>query len=166
MYITLAQLADRPGAEELSLTATPEHKQRVDYDLMQASLLGADRSEWDEEDVAVADEAISRINDAITNAASIIDGYLGQRGYLPLAQDYPIVTHWCRSITRYLLNQSRQSMESTDPVVRDYRDAIKLLEACAAGRFSLGADDALAGQTGEPAFRRGRTKLRDALRDF
>ncbi|MEO1819914.1 phage protein Gp36 family protein, partial [Pseudomonas sp.] len=47
----------------------------------------------------------------------------------------------CRAITRYNLHQHRVSNEGTDPIVRDYRDAMKLLQLTADGKFSLGGND-------------------------
>ena len=55
-----------------------------------------------------------------------------------------LITGWSRSIARYLLHKSRISLESNDPIVRDYRDALKLLQLTADGKFSLGADDTVA----------------------
>ena len=83
--------------------------------------------------------------DAVAEADSTIDGFLAKRGYpLPLAPVPRLVAGWSRSIARYLLHKSRISLESSDPIVRDYRDALKLLQLTAEGRFSLGADDAVA----------------------
>ena len=97
------------------------------------------------EDQADADAAMARIQDAVAEADALIDGFLAKRGYtLPLAPVPKLVTGWSRSIARYLLHKSRISMESNDPIVRDYRDALKLLQLTADGKFSLGADDTVA----------------------
>lgn len=144
-YITAIDLAERPGALELSQVATAEHKRPVSPELMDATLRGASRDAWGAEDQADADEALARIQDAVTEACALIDGFLAKRGYaLPLAPVPKIVKVWCRAITRYALHKSRVSMENTDPIVRDYRDALKLLQAVADGKFSLGADDTVA----------------------
>ncbi|MBI1626954.1 gp436 family protein [Comamonas suwonensis] len=144
-YITPIDLAERPGAKELAEVATPEHKRIVDTALMDATLRGGDRSSWTAEDQADADAAMARIQDAVAEADALIDGFLAKRGYtLPLAPVPKLVTGWSRSIARYLLHKSRISMESNDPIVRDYRDALKLLQLTADGKFSLGADDTVA----------------------
>lgn len=140
-YITHAQLAERPGARELAEVATPAHLRMVPYELMAAALTGSDRSAWTAEENERADAALERIDDAIKDAQAMIDGFLALRGYLPLDPVPGIVTAWCRAITRYKLHQHRLSTDDKDPIVRDYRDAMKLLQLTADGKFSLGAND-------------------------
>jgi phage gp36-like protein len=141
-YITAAALAERPGARELAQVATAEHQRMVPFELMEATLRGTDRSSWTADQVAVADDALRRIEDAVSQAESIIDGYLARRGYpLPLSPAPELVTGWTRDIARYLLHKDRGGKEDTDPIVRAYRDALKFLELIAAGKFSLGAAD-------------------------
>lgn len=141
MYITPAQLAERPGARELAQVATRERDAIVPDDLMDATLRDADRSSWPPEQIASADDALARINEASIEAGGIIDGFLAKRYSLPLVTVPGVVAAWARSITRYLLHKDRLSGEDKDPIVRDYRDALKLLQLTAAGNFSLGADD-------------------------
>ncbi len=141
MYITHAQLAERPGARELAEVATAQHEALVPYELMQAALTGASRSAWTVDENARADEALLRIDEAVTNAGGVIDGFLARRGYLPLNPVPDIVVVWCRSIARYFLHQDRLSTEDKDPIVRDYKDTMKLLQLTADGKFFLGADD-------------------------
>ena len=144
-YITSIDLAERPGARELAQVATPEDKHIADTALMDATLRGGDRSAWSAADQADADAAMARIQDAVSEADSLIDGFLAKRGYaLPLAPVPKLVTGWSRAVTRYLLHKSRISVDSNDPIVRDYRDALKLLQLTADGKFSLGADDVVA----------------------
>lgn len=141
MYITAAQLAERPGARELAQVATREHDAIVDDALMEATLRGADRSAWGADQVAVADDALARITASIAEADGIIDGFLARRYPLPLATVPGVVSAWSRAITRYLLHKDRISGEANDPILRDYRDAMKLLALTANGQFSLGAND-------------------------
>lgn len=147
MYITPAQLAERPGARELAQVATRERDAIVADDLMEATLRVTDRSSWSSDLVAIADDALARINEAITGAAGTIDGFLARRYTLPLPTVPTIVTEWSRSITRYLLHKDRISGEGTDPILRDYRDAMKTLALTADGKFSLGADDPVLNDT-------------------
>ena len=149
MYITPAQLAERPGARELAQVATRERDAIVADDLMEATLRATDRSTWSADQIAIADDALARINEAITGAAGTIDGFLARRYPLPLATVPPIVVEWSRSITRYLLHKDRISGEATDPILRDYRDALKLLQLTADGKFSLGADDPVLTDAGD-----------------
>lgn len=168
MYVTHEQLAERPGSRELAEVATAQHERVVAAELMEATLLGEDRSAWPPEDVAVADDALLRIDDAIADAQAAIDGFLSQRGYLPLDPIPRIVSNWARAITRYYLHKDRLSRDDgSDPIVRDYRDALKLLQLTADGKFSLGVDDTRAPEgAGSPAVSPGCTVFRDNLGDY
>lgn len=141
MYVAAVDLADRPGATELAQVATPERDAIVDAGLMDAVLRGTDTSAWTSDDVAVANAALDRINQAITDASSLIDGYLARRYTLPLANMPGIVRVWATALVRYLLHKDRRSLANDDPIVRDYNDAIKSLVFCASGTLSLGAQD-------------------------
>lgn len=153
-YITHAELAERPGARELAQVATDENRPVVDTELMDASLRGGDRSAWPPEAIADADDALRRIDEAVAEADSVIDGYLVKRGYtvplaLPSGQPMKLVAAWSRAITRYLLSKDSIGDEKTSPIARDYRDAHKVLQQVAIGSFSLGAGDPQAsGQAG------------------
>ena len=84
-YITHADLADSPGALELSQVASDEHRPPVRAELLDAVLRGGDLADWPAEDVADAQRAVGRIDSAVRDAGSMIDGYLAKRGYaLPL----------------------------------------------------------------------------------
>ena len=168
-YITLTQLADRPGAVELAQVATPRQHHQVDADLLDALLRGTDLSAWPSDEVVVAQSTQAVIEDALSTAEGTINGFLARRGYqLPLPNDYPIVTGWARAITRYHLHKDRLSGEQNDPIVRDYRDALKLLQLTAEGKFSLGSDDPLTPPTGgSPEFSAPpRTFSHETLKDF
>ncbi len=147
MYITPIELAERPGAREIAQVASQPSQAVRDDALMDATLRGADRSAWTPEQIAAADLALQRVNDAIAEAGALIDGFIVQRGYTlplvlpPASAGKNVLTSWGRAITRYLLNQHRITDEAKDPVVRDYRDAMKMLGLLAQGKFSLGAAD-------------------------
>lgn len=146
-YITHLELAERPGGRELAQVASSSAQPVRDDALMDATLRGTDRSKWSDSDVIAADAALARISDAVAEAGALIDGFLAQRGYAlplvlsPTSTGKSVLTSWCRSITRYLLNKTRITDETKDPVARDYRDAMKMLQRLAEGKFSLGAGD-------------------------
>lgn len=146
-YITTAELAERPGAAELAQVASADHLPVTDDALMDATLRGTSRSAWSADDCTAADVALQRVQDAVDEASAVIDGYLAQRGYTlpltlpPTATGKSLVTAWARAITRYLLNGRRITDEGKDPVARDYRDALRMLERLAAGKLSLGGTD-------------------------
>jgi phage gp36-like protein len=166
MYITLDQLAVNPGAKELAEVATPEHLPIVDAALMYARLTGASRATWQPAELDACEQAVSRINAAITDAAGLIDGFLSVRGYLPLQQVPDILVVWCRAIVRYKLHINRLNSDDKDPVTRDYNDALKLLRLTADGKFSLGAADPVSTSSNAPEWTAGQSTFRDALRDY
>lgn len=169
MYITLPELADRPGPEELSQAATPGRRRAVDPDLLDALLRGQPVTDWTPEEIEVGALTLDVIVSAVNDAQAYIDGFLQQRGYLPLGQRFGIVTGWARAITRYLLHKDRLGPgEDKDPIVRDYRDAVKFLQLTAKGEFSLGAEDPVNnGSSGAPQIATsGRTFSGELLKDF
>lgn len=143
-YITPEQLADLPGARELAQVATAAHRPMVPPELMEATLLGGDRTQWTADEVADADDALDRITSTAEQAESLINGYLAKRNYvLPLNPVPKLVTTWTRDITRYYLHKDRISSEGTDPIVRAYKDALSLLRQIEQGSFSLGIEDSI-----------------------
>lgn len=145
-YITHTELAENPGALELAQVASDEHAPPVAAELLDALLRGADPSDWPPADVAAAQRALVRIDDAVADACAVIDGYLAKRGYtLPLAQPvHRLVTAWTRALARHALHKNRLAADGKDPISRAYRDTLALLQQTADGRFALGAHDAVA----------------------
>lgn len=152
-YVTLPQLAELPGALELAQVASDAHQGVVDAALMELTLLGGDRSSYEADLVAAADQAKARIVQAILEADGLIDGYLGKRYTLPLPSPPGILVTWARAIARYKLHQDRISNEQSDPIARDYRDALKFLREVAKGDFSLGLEDPESQALGEGEIR-------------
>lgn len=140
-YLTLAQLVDLPGSQELAQVASDKHGDLVDPALIELTLLGGDRSAWSADEIASADRALGRIEGVVAEAATLIDGYLGKRYSLPLATPPGILATWARAIVRYKLHGDRISTEDKDPIARDYRDALKFLAQISEGKFSLGIED-------------------------
>lgn len=169
MYVSLVELADRPGALELAQAATPERFRTVDAALLDALLRDQDVSNWPAEEVEIAELTKQAIVAEVEAAGGLIDGFLARRGYaLPLTRTYSVVTGWARAIARYKLHQARLSTEKDDPIVRDYRDALALLKLVAEGKFSLGTEDPLTPpSSGAPKFSApARVFTAGTLRDF
>lgn len=173
MYCTPVHLADTKLARELAQVATPERHRIVADDLMEATLRGSDRTSFEPADVAVADETLVVIEQALTDADGVIDGYLVMRKpvpyTVPLDPAPGIVAVWARWIARYLLHKDRvNTEEKTDPVVRDYKEALKFLELVRDGKFSLGPGDPLPpASSGAPeACAPERQFTMDTLRDY
>lgn len=149
MYLAHADLIERPGARELAQIASNEHEQVVPHELMEQTLLAADRSGWSDDEVARADAALQRIDDAVARASEMIDGFLVRRYAVPLPEPVPgLVKEWCRQIARFFLHQHLSGDEKSDPVVRGYRDALKMLQQVADGKLFLGYNDPVATDAG------------------
>ncbi len=142
MYVTPAQLADgSEAAKELAELFG------VDQALLVAVIAGDDTGSWEPDDVTVAEAALASIERFITQTDGEVDARLAVRGYtLPMsAVQFPVLTVWARAIARYHLNRQRdKTNEESGRVERDYRDALRALDAVAAGKLSLGAGDPLA----------------------
>jgi phage gp36-like protein len=139
-YVAPTDLLQWPGARELAEVATPESRPIIPADLLTLTITGGDRSEYDEDQQADADEALDRIQTEIENARQLIDGYLGQRYLLPLDPAPTILRTWAKDIVRYRLHKDLQHDEKS-AVYRRYKDAIKLLEQVRTGALSLGVED-------------------------
>lgn len=86
-------------------------------------------------------EAERRVEQAIADASSRIDGYLQARYPVPLQPVPQLIRSLCVDIAIYNLFARRGfDEESADKaVVTRYRDAIRLLEHIAAGKIQIGA---------------------------
>ena len=141
-YLSLIQLAEVPGALELAQVASDEHQAIVDPELMDLTLRAGDRSAYTVEQIAAADEARARIEQVMSETDQQIDGFLRFRHPLPLTAVPPLLAVWARSIVRYRLHKNLQGDDRSNPIVRDYRDALRFLADVRDGRFSLGLADA------------------------
>lgn len=173
MYCTPALLADAKLVRELAQVATPERYPIVADDVMEAALRGEALGGFPSESVEAVGETMVVIERALTDADQVIDGYLRMRKPrpypVPLSPVPGIVMVWARCIARYLLHKDRMGTEEkSDPIVRDYRDALRFLEQVRDGKFSLGMDDPLPpSSSGLPAFcAPEREFTMDTLKDF
>src|SRR5690242_15856794 len=111
MYCTLVQLADARLTRELAQVATPERVAILDDAIMEATLRGTDRSSFDANLIAIADQALVHIENALADADGVIDGYLRSRKptpyTVPLDPVPDVVSVWARWIARYLMHKDR-----------------------------------------------------------
>ena len=73
------------------------------------------------------------VDEAIADAASLIDSYIAARYALPLEIIPPVLTRTARDLVRYSLDN-----DPTEAVSKRRDDAIKFLEALTHGRATLG----------------------------
>lgn len=140
-YVTPLQLAEKPGPRELAQLASSEHRAVVDAALMDLTLRDGDRSGYAADLIAQADAALARIAQAIAETSELMDGYLAARLALPLDPVPLTLTRIARAIVRYELHKDRVTDARTDPVARDYYDALKLLDAIRDGKVTVGPTD-------------------------
>ena len=170
MYITLQQLYEKPGIMELAQVTAQVGQPPADWRIWGKILDGEDIANFSPADVERVNQAIKRIEEVIEDSSALIDGYLRQRGYkLPFKQTPRILITWARSLVRYYLHQHLPAKEADNPIVRDYRDTLKLLQLVAEGKFSLGLEDELTPISGLPKFSKkasDRVFTAETLKDY
>ena len=134
-------MAEKPGARELAQVASSEHRAVVDAQLMDLTLRGADRSGFPSDDVAGADAALARIAQAIDETGELINAHIAARLSLPLEPVPLVLTRVARAVVRYELHKDRITDARTDPIARDYYDALRLLESIRDGKVTVGTED-------------------------
>jgi len=168
VYITPAQLADSPRAQEIAQCATAENAAVVDTALMDAVLRGQDVSAFAPDQVEIAQRALDVVNALIVDACNLIDGFIGKRYTVPYPNDDGTLTVWARKIVRYFLHKDQISDATTSPIARDYKEVVGFLQLVGAGKFSLGKDDPT-GSNGSGLTQvsvPGRVFTNDSLADF
>lgn len=90
----------------------------------------------------VIDEAV--INDALSSADALIDGYVAGRYTLPMAPVPPLIPDLAVAIAIYKLHRFGRSDEVKD----DYKGALASLKDIAEGRIKLDVDGVQPAQTG------------------
>lgn len=143
-YVTLAQLAEKPGATELAQVASNVHQALVDASLMEATLRETDRSAWSNEDIALADAALARIVEISNEVDETINAYIRRRVTLPVMPVPSVLTSIARAMVRYELHKDLIGADKEHPIIRDYTNKLRLLEAIQSGKVTLGVDDPLA----------------------
>ncbi len=107
-YATLQDLVDRYGEDELiQLT----------------------------DDAGAGTVDVARVDRALADATNEINGYLSTNYQIPLTTVPDLVALWCVNIARYRLWSRRDLVPEL--VSQLYRDALKQLDAAAAGRINL-----------------------------
>ncbi|QND45204.1 DUF1320 domain-containing protein (plasmid) [Rhizobium lusitanum] len=86
------------------------------------------------------------VDRALSDAAALIDGYLGKLYRLPLSVVPPILTKMSADISRYFLYG--KSAEKDDAVQRAYADAITWLTNVSKGLITIDAEGVAPAQAG------------------
>lgn len=88
-------------------------------------------------------ERLARVDTAIAEAGSLVDAHVAGKlvGVLAVPD---ILRLKCRDLAVYNLYRRRFPTAVPDSVTRDYREALRLLEAIRDGKLQLGAESAVA----------------------
>jgi len=109
----------------------------------------------------------TRVSNALADADTEIDGYLGSRYPLPLASPPPILNKLAVDITIYNLYGRRGG--PPEHVEKRYTNAVRFLERLAEGKISLGSEDPEgtgSGDTAQVSSGQDRTFNRTTLENF
>ena len=139
-YVTPAQLAESPGAQELAQSASTTHEAIVDSELMDLTLRALSRDGYTPTQIAQADEALARIVAVVAECDAVIDAHIARRVALPLLAVPPVLTSIARALVRYQLQPNRVG-DNTDPIIRGYAEMMKLLRDVRDGAVTLGVAD-------------------------
>jgi phage gp36-like protein len=137
MYATPSQLIKRFNAQELAQIAVPDEHVSIDAPLLVLTIDEGDRSAYTADEIAAADAALVRINQALTDASGDVDAHLEASYQLPLSSVPLKLEQVCCDIARYNLYDDH----ATDHISKRYDDAIKYLRDVAKGIIRLGIDE-------------------------
>ncbi len=135
--ITPADLITAHGPRELAQITTPEGVAALDPALLEATLLGADRAAWPDDQQAAADLAAATIAAAL-EAANAMTARVAAGRLLSDAEERLLATH-ATDIARYRLYDDATLLED-NPIRRRFEAAVRFLERVAAGTETLGTE--------------------------
>lgn len=141
-YATTTELLTRFDAVEIAQRADRGIPRLVSADLLTAVASNGDLSAWTADEVARAGVALIVIGRALKDADDAINSYVSSRYSLPLTPVPPVLQRVACDLARYFLYDD----QVTEVIQKRYDACIKLLADVAAGRVSLGSDDATGSQ--------------------
>lgn len=134
-YATAADLLERFESDLIAQRAAPEGL-RVTGELLQLTVDAGDRGDFSDEEIAAADTGLARINEVLLDASGAIDGYLSDLYVLPLTPVPRMIKRFTCEVARFYLWGDAATVGGVEE--RDYKAAIKTLEAIRKGDVKLG----------------------------
>jgi phage gp36-like protein len=110
----------------------------VTAELLTKAAAGQDTTDYSIEEQAAVAEALALIESKLLDAESIVNGFLASRYAIPLATVPRLVVTILCDVARYQLYDDM----ATETIKNKYDDALKMLQAIAGGKVSLGVDPA------------------------
>ncbi len=141
-YATAIELLDRFSAEEIAQRVDRSIPRLVSAELLRAAANAEDLSAYTAAEQSAASAALAVIAQALTDAASTIDGYLAGRQSVPLASPPVVIKRLACDMARYFIYDD----QVTEVIQKRHDAALAFFREVAAGRVSLGADLGAAAQ--------------------
>lgn len=119
----------------------------------------------DRADVATGAIDEDAVADAIADADAVINGYVGARYKLPMAEVPPLLADVAKAISVYKLH----SFEPSRKIEADYRDALATLKEISKGTITLDVAGVVPATTGSASARvtdRERPMTEDSMKGF
>ena len=141
MYSTAVLLLTLWGAESLAELGGQRLPDTVDSDCLVALIQEDSTASYSAETITDAQAALDAIDQAIGDASTLIDSYIGKHHTLPLAQntiDESVLPSKAASVVRHML-MVHGADEQTD---NNNKAALAWLKDVSRGLASIGADDA------------------------
>lgn len=143
MYATALEMIRKFGGSPMAGLSDPTgDEQLVSGELLALVVEDGDRSAYSDDERAAADEAVKRVEAALTESTSLCNSYISKTHVLPLSADAvanSALRRACMDIARYELMVDEDRL--TDVAESRYKAAIVWLKDIAAGRASLGEDE-------------------------
>lgn len=134
MYASATQLLERYSADEIAQRADPSIPRIVYGELLTLAAAGGDLSSYTPEEQAAVGAALTNVERALQDAEDTINGYIGGRYQLPLAQVPGVLRlHTCQ-IARFVLYED----DAPKHIANLYESSLKFLGYVCDGSVQLG----------------------------
>lgn len=133
MYITVSDLIARFGVEEIAQISDRTIPRELTPEILELAVASDSRTGWPARQVEAMTAALARIDAAIGDAQSAVDGYLAGRYTTPLGTVPQIIRRLVCDIARFYLHGDLAS----DPIVKANEVAMALCRDISAGKITL-----------------------------
>lgn len=156
-YATAADLRKKTGIRELAEAVTEDNAAPVSEATLAIVIAGTSTTAEPPDQVALAQDVLARIGEALDKASAICDGYLGGViDVLPVTPVPQLLRDLTLDVARYELHDTR----ATEAIVDRYEKALEMLADIRDGKVSL------VGATGEDVAAGGLPVIRAPDRIF
>ncbi|MDR2187029.1 MAG: DUF1320 domain-containing protein [Azonexus sp.] len=136
MYATAADLIARFDPEEIAQRADRSLPRRVTGAMLAVAATGGDLTVYTPEEQAAVAGVLARVEQAIEEAQSEVDGYVATRYQTPLKPVPLVIARLTCDLARYHLYDD----QLTEVLEKRHNAALTVLRDIASGKLSLGTD--------------------------